>query len=289
MKVLKSIGTHDGSFHADEVSACALLIVFGLAEKDKIFRTRDLKVLNDCEFVCDVGGIYDPSKKLFDHHQAEYQGSLSSAGMVLEYLLKTGVLKEEEYDHLNSSFVLGVDYHDNGIDLNIKGVCTYSQLISNFIPIHHEASSEEMNEAFYKALDLALFHIEQLIKRFRYIRSFKETIKAAMETQTSLLVFDKAIPWMDCFFELGGENHPAEFLIMPSGKKWKLRGIPPNLSEKMKVRTPLPKQWAGLLEKDLQEKTGIKGAIFCHKGQFFSLWETKEDALNAYQLMGRIK
>ncbi len=29
----RSFGTHDGSFHADEVTACALLLLFGIREK----------------------------------------------------------------------------------------------------------------------------------------------------------------------------------------------------------------------------------------------------------------
>ena len=68
---------------------------------------------------------------------------------------------------------------------------------------------------------------------------------------------------------------------MPSGEHWKLRGIPPNLQEKMKVRLPLPQEWAGLSEEDLKRVSGIPGAIFCHKGRFISVWETKGDALQA--------
>ena len=68
-KIPHSVGTHDGTFHADEVSACALLILYHQIEPEKIYRTRDPELLKKCEFVCDVGGIYDPSQKLFDHHQ----------------------------------------------------------------------------------------------------------------------------------------------------------------------------------------------------------------------------
>jgi uncharacterized UPF0160 family protein len=71
---------------------------------------------------------------------------------------------------------------------------------------------------------------------------------------------------------------------MPSGDHWKLRGIPPSLNERMKVRRPLPEQWAGLRDKELRTITGISGAIFCHKGRFISIWETKEDALRALHL-----
>ena len=81
--IKNSLATHDGTFHADEVSACALLLLFGLIDREKIYRTRDPKVIEQCEYVCDVGKIYDPEKKRFDHHQLSYHGTLSSAGMVL--------------------------------------------------------------------------------------------------------------------------------------------------------------------------------------------------------------
>jgi len=71
---------------------------------------------------------------------------------------------------------------------------------------------------------------------------------------------------------------------MPSGTHWKLRGIPPSLDDRMRVRSPLPEKWAGLMGDDLKKATGISGAIFCHKGRFISVWETREDALKAWEL-----
>ena len=89
---------------------------------------------------------------------------------------------------------------------------------------------------------------------------------------------------MENFFELGGELHPAQFVIMPSGSHWKLRGIPPTLRERMKVRRPLPETWGGLREEELRKISGIEGAIFCHKGLFISIWKTKEDAIKALHI-----
>mgnify|MGYP003594929952 CR=1 FL=1 len=68
---------------------------------------------------------------------------------------------------------------------------------------------------------------------------------------------------------------------MPAGNYWKLRGIPPTGEERMKVRVPLPEEWAGLLDQEMKEKTGIDGALFCHKGRFISVWKTKKDAIDA--------
>lgn len=280
-KNLRSFGTHDGSFHGDEVTASALLLMFNLIDKDKIVRTRDLKVLGQCEYVCDVGGIYDPKRKLFDHHQQDYQGPLSSAGMVLQYLHQTGVLTSKERDFFDYAIIMGVDAHDNGKELSSRGVCTYSQIISNFNPIPHDSQPEIQNRAFMQATQFALEHLERMWQRYNYTLSCRQEVLDAMKQGKECLIFEKSVPWLEIFFDLNGVNHPARFVIMPSGRHWKLRGIPPSLEEKMKVRLPLPKEWAGLLEEDLRKATGIGGAIFCHKGRFISVWETREDALTA--------
>jgi uncharacterized UPF0160 family protein len=51
----------------------------------------------------------------------------------------------------------------------------------------------------------------------------------------------------------------------------------------MKVRMPQPQHWAGLSDEDLKKVSGIRGAVFCHKGRFISVWETREDALKALE------
>ena len=98
------------------------------------------------------------------------------------------------------------------------------------------------------------------------------------------LTFDHALPWQENFFSMEGNSHPASFVIMPVRGHWKLRGIPPNNTTLLKVRIPQPLEWAGLLDKEFEKVSGIKGAIFCHKGRFISIWETKEDALKALHL-----
>ncbi len=284
MVLPRTLGIHSGSFHADEVTAAALLLLHDLVDKKGIVRTRKLEDLEKFEFVCDVGGIYDSSLKRFDHHQAEYKGPLSSAGMVLLYLKDQGIIDSHLYDIYNKSLVLGVDAHDNGVAKFEVGTTSFSQVVSNFLPIDYNSSDEEMNRAFFTALDFALGHLDRSWKRSVYISNCKILVEKAMKETGFVLVFDESIPWIDNFFDLGGQAHPAQFVIMPSSSHWKLRGIPPSLHERMKVRRPLPQKWAGLLESDLKKVSGIDGAIFCHKGRFISIWETKEDATKALRI-----
>jgi uncharacterized UPF0160 family protein len=279
----KSLGTHSGTFHADEVTACALLVMVGRIDPDKIVRTRDPERLAQCEYVADVGGVFDPACKAFDHHQADYQGEMASAGLVLQYLEEQGDLLPALATHLRTSLIWGVDAVDTGKFHPIPGMCTFSQVIANFNPIAYEASAQEQDAAFENALAFTLGHLRRLVARFEESQKSKSEVEAAMKQEGMALIFDRALPWQDAFFELGGEHHPAKFVLMPHGSHWKLRAIPPNATDRMGVRQPLPQQWAGLLNEDLQKVSGIPGAVFCHKGRFISVWETKAAAIRALE------
>ena len=69
LHLIKRIGTHNGTFHCDEVLACYLVTRLPEYRHAEIIRTRDPKELATCQVVVDVGGVYDPSKHRYDHHQ----------------------------------------------------------------------------------------------------------------------------------------------------------------------------------------------------------------------------
>ena len=138
-----------------------------------------------------------------------------------------------------------------------------------------------MLEAFDKALDFVIHYIQHKLKKYAYVQECKGAVKDEMDKGGVCLYFNQSMPWLEPFFEMGGELHPAQFILMPTGEHWKLRAIPPSYKERMRTRKPLPEKWAGLLENDLKKASNISGAIFCHKGRFISIWETREDALTA--------
>ena len=73
------VGTHNGIFHADDCFAVAALSLLKVSSEFEIVRTRDAEKLAECDFVVDVGGVYDPEKGRFDHHQRGFydpKGSL---------------------------------------------------------------------------------------------------------------------------------------------------------------------------------------------------------------------
>lgn len=127
------IGTHSGTFHADEALAVYLLRLLPTYASSPLVRTRDPALLADCHTVVDVGGVYDDEKRRYDHHQREFATTfpgrstkLSSAGLVFMHLgrdviaAETGLSKDSEdvetlYQKLYTDFIEAFDANDNGI------------------------------------------------------------------------------------------------------------------------------------------------------------------------------
>lgn len=140
MKIIK-IGTHNGTFHCDESLACFMIKKLPSFENGIIIRSRETNELNSCDIVVDVGGIYDPNSKRFDHHQKTFDKTLvdifpaknpkigniklSSAGLIYAHYgheILARILdwnKDEQrtdiiFDMVYENFVKEVDAIDNG-------------------------------------------------------------------------------------------------------------------------------------------------------------------------------
>eukprot|EP00064_Thunnus_orientalis_P001873 superscaffoldBa00000129_g1877 len=146
---VQKIGTHNGTFHCDEVLACFFLRQLPEYKDAEIVRTRDPAKLAECDIVVDVGGEFDPKRHRYDHHQRTFAESfnslcpqkpwvtkLSSAGLVYlhfgrQVLAQLTQLKEDDrqlevlYDKLYENFVEEVDAVDNGIS-QCDGEARYS-------------------------------------------------------------------------------------------------------------------------------------------------------------------
>jgi uncharacterized UPF0160 family protein len=184
----KQIGTHSGSFHMDEAMGVAMLTKYTAEWKDaKVTRTRDKTLLDTLDLILDVGGIYDPSKHRYDHHQKEFQDTftpdydvrLSSAGLIYRHfgkevlknitedIIKTyGVnmtVSEDEYNlvykRLYDKLILYVDAVDNGVEpypKDVKGKYNQqghlAQRVGRLNPKNYETAT--FDERFAKAVDI---------------------------------------------------------------------------------------------------------------------------------------
>ncbi|KAL1624528.1 hypothetical protein SLS54_003871 [Diplodia seriata] len=128
------IGTHNGHFHADEALAVYLLRTLPTYAASPLVRTRDPALLETCHTVVDVGGVYDHTKNLYDHHQREFDAyfpgrsatKLSSAGLVYKHFGKdiiaqqTGLSIDNDdveilYQKLYDGFIEAFDANDTGV------------------------------------------------------------------------------------------------------------------------------------------------------------------------------
>ena len=148
------IVTHDGIFHADEVTAIALLQVWDMVANAEIIRTRNMDIIANADMTIDVGGIYDGVSK-FDHHQTDYAGELSSAGMIWEYL---GV--SDNYPTI-SQLIREVDEQDTGAKRQEQH--HYCNIISSYNA--DDIYGGEQGAAFNDAVAFAAKYLAALKKR----------------------------------------------------------------------------------------------------------------------------
>lgn len=181
MSNFKSIATHNGLFHAGEVTACALLINFASASR-AIERTRDVGIIEAADIVVDVGGLYYPPSMRFDHHDTEYHGTIiddilhvqSCAGMVLSHLEPKMAPGLAQY--LRDQFIIGVDAtHAFGLDRRTsrlspkewKGHLNFSGVIRSFNT--DDPFGNDQDCAFMAAVNFTIDLVKRLVSRHEKI------------------------------------------------------------------------------------------------------------------------
>lgn len=291
----KRVVTHSGKFHTDDVFAVAVLrCVLGAAE---IVRTRDNALIRSGDIVVDVGGIYDPEKNRFDHHQREGAGKrdngvpYASFGLVWkkwgEELCKDGEIARR----IDAMLVQPIDAGDNGVDTYTSVIAdvrpyTVGSIVDLFRPTHIEATTYD--ETFNHAVEWAQGILTRQIK----------VVGDALKGETVIETFynnaeDKRLIVFDEKNALGREitssvliRHPEPLYAVLYRKdvdSWQVIAL--NVSEMtFQVRKPLPESWAGEKDADLQKITGVPDAVFCHNGRFMAVAQSKEGALQLAKL-----
>ncbi len=138
----KLIATHNKIFHADEVTAIALLEIFTNYEIEVERVDHDTEDFSKYDFVIDIGKNFD-GIKYFDHHQ--FKGGKSSAGLIWDYI---GLNKK--YPKISKLIDL-IDRNDVGLEK--ARPFEFSSLIKCYNT--KNLISEEQTSQFFKAVDFA--------------------------------------------------------------------------------------------------------------------------------------
>ncbi|GAA70723.1 MYG1 family protein [Pseudoalteromonas sp. BSi20439] len=278
----KTIVTHNGNFHADDVfSIAALKIIF---PSFTLIRTRDNAIINDADVVIDVGGQYDPETNRFDHHQRGGAGArengipFSSFGLVWKkYGLAICDDNQDVANAVDAGLVSTIDAIDCG---HVEGVATgisLSQTISMFNPTWEEES--DFDAAFDQAVEFAHTLLIRFVASARGGLNAKKIVAQAIKQADDprLIVLERYTPWKKTVHSLSEE---ALFVVYPSHSgKWIVQTVPAELGS-FEDRKSLPAPWAGLSDDEFQAVTGIDDAMFCHNGLFIAGAESFESVMS---------
>jgi len=180
----KVIGTHSGTFQADEAMGVWMLRQTSDYRNAKVVRSRDLEVLDKLDIVIDVGGVYDHSKLRYDHHQRDYNEKftpklkkpnderctkLSASGLVYRHYGKDVIrayypsLSETDlelaYQKIYDSLLEALDAIDTGVEMVPEGVeplysdtTGLARRVSRFNPrwneVNDDGETPNMDERF---------------------------------------------------------------------------------------------------------------------------------------------
>lgn len=289
---MRTIITHNGSFHADDVLAVAAIKLF-LDEAVEIVRTRKKQEIKTGDFVVDVGGAYDPDENLFDHHQPDGAGvrdngvPYAAFGLVWQkFGLNLCDGDETVVDIIDRRLVQPIDALDNGeplyeCDPRFSDTYPYSlqQAIGSFRPTWRE-DQDEMDTTFEKLVSWGQELLAREIKKASdAVAGTKHVEEIYQKTEDKrLIILDKDLPYRPAL-----TDHPEPlFVVYPKEEsgRWRLRAIQ---EDGFKNRKDLPNAWAGLRGQELEKETGVTGAVYCHSKQFMAVAETKKAALELAQ------
>ena len=286
------IATHSGSFHADDLFAVATLSLLLGKENIEVIRTRDEKVIENADYVVDVGGVYDPAQKRFDHHQVPGPGErdnrvpYAAFGLVWkEYGAKVAGSKEAQHA-IDTKLVQPIDAADNGLDvfeMSSLGVFPYliQSMFASFTPLWDEEKTHD--DVFDELVILARTILSREIviaeKHLEAGRKVKEVYERADDKE--VVVFSKEHPYGRRVISsvLVGYTEPVyAVLYRPDNSWWQVIAINKD-AKTYGMRKPLPENWRGKMDEDLQKESGIRDALFCHRSGFMAIIETREGAI----------
>ncbi|MDP2593513.1 MAG: MYG1 family protein [bacterium] len=286
---MKEIVTHNGRFHADEVFAVAALSILWNGQI-KIKRTRDAEIANKADVVVDVGGLYEPKRGRFDHHQEGGAGvrengvPYAAFGLIWKHFGKEICGGNSALaDKVERDMVLYIDADDNGVTVlkqkavDIK-IFDAPKLISFLNPTGQEVEKNDDSDARFKeAVFFARKVLERKIAHSLYELESSQIVDSAYKIaeDKKIIVLEKRLPWKETAMKYG----EILFAVFPDfeGENWAVSSMPESL-DSFKSRIYFPESWAGKRDKELADISGVADAIFCHNGRFFAVARSKEGA-----------
>jgi len=286
----KTIATHNGKFHADDVFALAAL--FLVYPESVVIRTRDEEKIKTSDIVADIGGTYDSEKLRFDHHQRGGAGErengipYASFGLVWKEFGVQISGSGDIADMIDRKLVQVIDAADNGKDIltpNIKEVFPFT--INGIVDSYRLTWKEEgdWDERFMQCVEWAKSLLVRQIKICGDFLEGADIVRKVYEQSEN-----KNLILIDEQYDFGRElvvnilNVFPEVLFVILYRKdtmdWQVVTMRRDQGS-FEMRKPLPEEWRAKRDRELEEVSGVVGAKFCHRSGFMVVAKTKEGAL----------
>ncbi|MBI5798470.1 MAG: MYG1 family protein [Candidatus Yonathbacteria bacterium] len=287
----KIVVTHSGQFHTDEVFACAVLSILNKGAVE-VVRSRNPDVWATADYVVDVGGAYNTSRGLFDHHQIGGAGArpngipYSSFGLVWKEFGEKVSGSVYVARVIDERLVQPIDAGDNGIEtFSLKGEVSpflIQDVVAAFRPGWSEARNED--EGFFEIMPFAEKIITREIMRAHTEEEGKKHAEEAYAKALDkrIIILDDHYPWYEAI-----RTMPEPMFVVKPDRgglgKWKIEAVRSD-AHSFKNRKDLPRAWAGKTGVELAEVSGVPDALFCHNKLFVAVAGSKEGALKLAQL-----
>ncbi|MBU3142017.1 MYG1 family protein [Clostridium sp. CF012] len=291
-KNIKTLGTHSGKFHADDVMATSILSL--LLGDTKVTRTRDEDALRKLDFV------YDIALGEFDHHQLnkemrENDIPYAACGLVWREFGPRVIRKFNSeldendiisiFDYVDKNLVQGIDATDNGVDIKSEiKVTSISDIIQNFNPTWDSDSSKD--EAFEKATWYATEVIKRIINKQVSVIKARTIVNEAFQNRdiNEIMVLKNGCPWLQQLLKID-INNEVLFVISPedNNSEYKIQTVKKS-ADTFEARKDILESIRGKSMEEINSIIKIDDAIFCHKAGFIASAKSMESALKIAKL-----
>lgn len=302
MSAIKTIATHSGSFHADDVFGVAVLM--RLFPDHQLQRTRREELLAAADFTVDVGGEWDAARGRFDHHQRGFAGvrppadvdgvpllavGYASAGLVwsaygVDYVRALAAQRGFALDAtavadiaaaIDADLVRYIDMVDTGQAGVARGMSGLSalmaQLNTNWMEeqgLDATARAQLQETRFRDAMAItARFLDHAIIGRISQLRS-RDIVRQSERLLGGRVLYlrEGGVPWTQVVI-----NEMPEVLLViypdSDGDQFQLKTVPIEAGSFVS-KIDLPRAWAGLRDDELAAVSGVADSVFCHLNLF---------------------
>lgn len=306
--------THDGIFHADDVFAVAMLLTL---EPLVVYRTRDMSIISEKSgnpgvTIVDVGGQYDPSRGLYDHHLPDWNRTgergnlLASAGLIWDDYAEVILTRiydcpddyvSEVKSRVYRTIIRGVDAQDYG--RVPKSIMTVSGIISLY-NTRWDEDPKIQNGQFIAAVQEARKFLKRVIHHSISIESGKRLVEnyvsSIEDDSAEILVLPQFIgAWQSTIINMESDKAKRlKYVVFKDrdAEQYSVQGVPlvdyADVNEtgqpQRQVRVPFPEEWRGVSNSRFPKMTGVETAMFCHKEGYLAVAATEEGAIKLAEL-----